>query len=207
VKTRLAAAVGDEAAFRLHRAMVADGRDRLRRAARAGWEVKILWADGPPPSPALRARLRRRPGEGLQHGADLGERMAAALEEGLGTGSPACVLIGTDSPTLRDERLTEAREALRRVDLVFGPADDGGYYLVGARRPVPEVFRGLPWGTGGVLAGSLAAAEAAGADVALLAPHFDVDEAPDLERLRRELAAGGAATARHTGRALREMHR
>jgi rSAM/selenodomain-associated transferase 1 len=189
VKTRLAGRLGQEGALALHRAMLEDTRERLeglRREGRA--ETRLLWADDLPPGEDLRARLGAHPEEGLQEGADLGERLAAAFEEGLGGGRPAVLVLGSDSPTLPRGRLREGLDALEGSDLVFGPCPDGGYYLVGARRRVPEVFRDIPWGGEEVLATSLEAARRAGATVHLLPPHTDVDRPADLLALWTELS-------------------
>lgn len=189
VKTRLAARLGEEGALEMHRAMLEDNRERLERLRHAGIaETRLLWADGPPPGEDLRARLGAHPDEGLQEGADLGERLCGAIERGLAEGRPAVLVLGSDCPTLPEKRPGEALAALAEADLVFGPCPDGGYYLVGARRPVPEVFRDIPWGGEEVLARSLEAARAAGASVHLLPPHADVDRPADLLALWTELS-------------------
>ena len=90
----------------------------------------------------------------------------------------------------RSAYLDRARAALRSVDLVFGPSDDGGYYLVGQRCLEPGLFRDIPWGTADVLAATLARLDPG--RVALLPSWYDVDRPDDLERLRRELDAGAA---------------
>ncbi|HEX7124231.1 MAG TPA: DUF2064 domain-containing protein, partial [Thermodesulfobacteriota bacterium] len=82
------------------------------------------------------------------------------------------------------------------ADLVLGPADDGGYYLIGLRSPQPSLFEGIPWSTGAVLAETRRRAEASGLRTALLPAWFDLDTAADLERLRRSL---GGDEGRRTG--------
>jgi rSAM/selenodomain-associated transferase 1 len=197
VKTRLARRLGEEGALELHRAMLEDTRERLDRLRQAGRaETRLLWADGPPAGEELRARLSTRSDEGLQEGADLGGRLNRAIGDGLGKGHPSVLVLGSDSPTLPEKRLHEALASLEEADLVFGPCPDGGYYLVGARRPVPEVFRDIPWGGGEVLARSLEAARKAGASTRLLGEHADVDRPADLIALRAELSPAGSEAAR-----------
>jgi glycosyltransferase A (GT-A) superfamily protein (DUF2064 family) len=83
------------------------------------------------------------------------------------------------------------------TDAVFGPAEDGGYYLVGLRRSVPAVFQGITWSTPVVLAQTLRAAAAAGLRVHLLPPWYDVDTGTDLGRLARDLEDNGSVAC-HT---------
>jgi glycosyltransferase A (GT-A) superfamily protein (DUF2064 family) len=95
------------------------------------------------------------------------------------------VIIGTDSPTVPIAYIDEARRQLARVDLVFGPSEDGGYYLAGQRRLCPEIFLDIAWGGSGVLAATLDRVEPE--RVALLPRWYDVDRPEDLARLRAAL--------------------
>jgi hypothetical protein len=112
--------------------------------------------------------------------------------------------IGVDAPHLPAAFLAEAVAALAAdAEVVLGPADDGGYYLIGLAAPVPELFQAIPWGTPGVLAATLAAVRRRGLHLRLLPPCFDVDAPADLERLRAVLARGEVClpeTARVLGR-------
>ncbi len=71
-------------------------------------------------------------------------------------------------------------------DAVFIPAEDGGYVLLGLRKPCPEIFQNIPWSTSETLSATLANAERAGRKIALMPPLFDVDTLADLERATRE---------------------
>jgi glycosyltransferase A (GT-A) superfamily protein (DUF2064 family) len=82
------------------------------------------------------------------------------------------------------------------ADVVLGPCDDGGYYLVGVRAPRPALFDGIPWSTGGVLAATLERARGLGLRVSVLPAWFDVDTEGDLRRLHAEMRAADAAPAR-----------
>jgi hypothetical protein len=107
--------------------------------------------------------------------------MARALNRALGDGVERVVLVGADCPGLRVGILQDAFEALGRADLVFGPAADGGYYLVGTRRRGAPLFEGIDWGTDRVLSQTLERARNAGLSVELVAELRDVDTPQDLE--------------------------
>jgi uncharacterized protein len=122
-----------------------------------------------------------------QQGTDLGSRMHAAINDRLAAGATHVVLIGSDLPNLPPAHVEAAFVELEAGrDLVLGPAEDGGYYLIGMRRPQPAIFSGIDWGTPGVLKQTLAAAARAGLDVALIEPWYDVDQPDDLRRARSE---------------------
>ena len=87
-----------------------------------------------------------------QVGADLGARMAQASADLFARGYQRVVIVGTDLPTMTAPALGEAFALLSTHDLVLGPALDGGYYLLGLRRPAPELFSDIPWSTDRVLA-------------------------------------------------------
>lgn len=115
----------------------------------------------------------------VQVSGDLGSRMQAALHRALAQGVRQVVLLGTDVPQMTAEHIRAAFEALAAHDLVLGPSRDGGYWLVGCRRPV-DVFRNVAWGTSQVLAQTLAAARTQGLSVAQLEPLNDMDTPEDL---------------------------
>ena len=120
---------------------------------------------------------------------DLGGRMLAAART-LFDASPAPVLLlGTDAPTLPAEAIEEAASALGSHDISIIPSSDGGYVLLGWRRPVGAVFRGVNWSTEAVFRQTLRGAEGAGLSVYEGEPWYDVDEPGDLARLGEELGA------------------
>jgi rSAM/selenodomain-associated transferase 1 len=128
-----------------------------------------------------------------QDGADLGARLDRLLTDLLADGYPAAIALDADSPTLPTGFLRRACAHLLEgtADVVLGPCEDGGYYLVGLREPAPVLFREIPWSTPAVLDATLARARELGLRVALLPRWFDVDREDDLARLR----AGGAPGA------------
>jgi rSAM/selenodomain-associated transferase 2 len=117
--------------------------------------------------------------------------MDNAFSESFLDGIKRVVLVGTDCPGLGQSHLKRAFQGLRRKDLVLGPANDGGYYLIGLRRPVPELFCGIPWGTGDVMERTLHAAAASGLRVVLLDPLGDVDRPEDIGAWESEIRASG----------------
>jgi rSAM/selenodomain-associated transferase 2 len=102
-------------------------------------------------------------------------------------------LIGTDCPGIRATHLARAFQALRRKDVVIGPARDGGYYLIGLRQPAHELFEGIPWGTAVVLERTLDAAAANGLKVELVDLLDDVDRPEDIRVWDEEVRAGGVS--------------
>jgi rSAM/selenodomain-associated transferase 1 len=119
-----------------------------------------------------------------QEGHDLGERMTAAFRRLFAEGYRAVAIIGTDSPDLSPEFVREAYLMLESgpADVVFGPSEDGGYYLLAMKQLQEGLFRDVPWSSDVVLHRSLEHAATAGIRVALLPVWHDVDTADDLHR-------------------------
>jgi hypothetical protein len=150
-----------------------------------------------------------------QRGADLGERLFHAAEDFFAAGYQSMCLINSDSPTLPPALLREAVDALRAPGdrLILGPAEDGGYYLIGLKRAHPRLFEEIAWSTASVLASTLDRAREIGLETKLLPPWYDVDDAISLGWLCRELFfakahGGGTQTgyaAPHTREYLRQL--
>lgn len=179
VKTRLAAGIGAEQALAVYRELLA-----LTAAAVATAEVPAtVWlAEAPasadprqprPEWPGLPWRVQPATGS-------LGARMAQAFTEALGAGAGRVIIIGTDCPGLNAGLLHRAFDQLLDHDLVVGPADDGGYYLLGMKQLHPELFANKDWSTATVLPDTLADAGRLGLRVARLPTLHDVDSAQDL---------------------------
>ena len=113
---------------------------------------------------------------------NLGDRMQAAFSDAFQKGARRVVLCGTDIPELKTDHLEQAFEALAVNDLVIGPGMDGGYWLIGMNRPA-DLFEGIMWGTGAVLAQTLALAKKQHLKVKKLKSLNDIDTAEDLEQL------------------------
>lgn len=189
VKTRLAAGIGEVAALAVYRELLA-----LTAAAVAAAQVPAtVWLAAAPAGEAP-AALPRPEWPGLpwrvQPSAEsLGARMAHAFEEAFESGAGRVVIIGTDCPGLGAALLTRAFDELLTHDVVLGPADDGGYYLLGMNKLEAELFQNKSWSTAAVLPATLADAARLGLRVVLLPTLPDVDSASDLARWRS--AAGG----------------
>jgi len=181
VKTRLAAALGDDAAAAIYHQLI-DATFTYAVAARTQRIVGAieLWCTPDSASPFF-IELAKRHGASrhAQAAGNLGDRMSAALLDALAR-APAALLIGTDCPTLGVAGLAAAAAALDRADVVLAPAEDGGFVLVGARVPIP--FDGVRWSTGHTLADTRESYRRAGVRWVELPMCWDVDEPADLER-------------------------
>ncbi len=115
-----------------------------------------------------------------QSDGDLGARMSAAFQTSFDLGIDKVVIIGTDCPKLKLEIIAKAFDELSDQDLVLGPAKDGGYYLIGMRRRIPELFDGIKWGTDEVFGDTLAIAQNLDLSIAVLPTLADIDRPDDL---------------------------
>jgi len=189
VKTRLAGHLGNIGATRLYRRML---WQTLEMAVGADLCPVELWCAPTRDHPFFR-RCRRELGVSLhrQQGADLGARMARAFSEALEHARGALV-IGGDCASVDS---TALRQSLGWLDggvpAVLGPAEDGGYVLLGLARPAPGLFRRMPWSTARVLPLTRRRLRASGLAWRELSMGFDVDDPASLRRLRRLRAAQG----------------
>jgi hypothetical protein len=118
----------------------------------------------------------------------------------------AALLVGSDIPWLTADHAREAIAVLEtRGGVVLGPADDGGYYLIGMTWPIDRLFKDIAWGTRSVLTDTLRAAERLGVDARLIRSAYDVDTMADLRRFERELAQGPADACPHLRQWLSEI--
>ena len=115
--------------------------------------------------------------------------MQAAFAHMFQHGAKSAILIGSDCPLLESNLVRQAFTALRNNDLVLGPAADGGYYLIGLRRPAPELFRLRHWSHPGVLKATLNIASKLNLSSRTLPTLSDIDQGEDLPRLGGELLA------------------
>ncbi len=115
-----------------------------------------------------------------QESGDLGRRMSSAISRAFAAGMAKVIIIGTDCPAVNPSILTEAFNALKRQNLVLGPAEDGGYYLIGLNYPIPQLFNQIQWGTARVLAQTKNIANKLGLTVHYLPVLADVDRPEDL---------------------------
>ena len=199
VKTRLSPRLPAAARARLYHAFVADKLEQLRTLRGA-----IPWLVYTPPNEEPWFRELAGPGVRLvaQCEGTLGERVAGAFSA-LFAQHAGVILVDSDTPNLPANYLQAAVDAIARAaPLVIGPADDGGFYLVGLSRPEPRLFDAIEWSSTRTRALTLAAATRLGLPVQLLPPWYDVDRPEDLVRLERDLARDAGAAAPHSWAAL-----
>lgn len=135
-----------------------------------------------------------------QEGSDLGARLDNAISAYLSRGYERVVIMNSDGPTLPSAYLSEAFAALGASDVVLGPSEDGGYYLIGVKQPVPHLLRGVQMSTSTVAADTIALAVEQNLSVHLLPPWYDVDDAASLRRLIKEVKDGSRPGTTHTHR-------
>jgi len=205
VKTRLTPPLTAAGAAELYRCFLLDKIEQVRALEDTHAVVAYTPAD------ASRVFEELAPGFELlpQCGPELGARLANGLAQLLAHGHAGAVAIDSDTPTLPTAFLQQGVDILRRgeSDVVIGPCDDGGYYLIGVRAERPELFDNMPWSTPEVLPETLRRARAAGLTTVCLPEWFDVDTAADLERLRASLIEPGDKIAEQTMRFLAERGR
>jgi rSAM/selenodomain-associated transferase 1 len=203
-KTRLAAFVGADAAAMLSACFLRDVATAIElvpeHLGRKGYAVYA-----PAEAEAEMRRIMPCSFDLLaQADAQFEDVLFGAIDRLLQRGHDCVVLVNGDSPTLPPAFLVSAIEALRRPGdrMVLGPADDGGYYLIGLKHACRHVFTEIPWGTADVTRLTLLRASEIGLEVVLLPEWYDVDDGETLQLLRDELAGqpsqfngGGAASA------------
>ena len=212
-KTRLVPTLSPAEAARLSAAFIRDAAEKIAMAAReapidgyiaytpadAAAEFAPLLADGTGLLPSRRSGL--------------GFSLHDAVEDLLGAGFGAVCLINSDSPTLPISVLVDAARALAEPGdrLVLGPAEDGGYYLIGVKRLHIRLFADIAWSTAAVFAQTMARAREIGLETVVLPHWYDVDDIASLQRLAAELHGlpedGAAGPARQTAAFLRGLLR
>ena len=192
-KTRLLRQVDVGRAEPLRRALLLDTMDVVRSL-----EHTVPWlAFSPSRATAEMAEasdgafhlLPQRPGS-------LGDRLIGVFDHLFLAGYAGVLIIGSDLPTLRVDFLRSALLTLaaEHDPIVLGPAEDGGYYLVGLRTPHPELFEEIPWGSDRVLSATLAVAESRQLQAILLPSWYDVDSPLDLRRVAADAGEVGKRT-------------
>lgn len=179
VKNRLAATVGEERALAIYLLMAAHARkislsmpvDRVVYYSEFS-DSEDNW---------LNCDFQKR----LQHGSDLGEKMKNAFEESFNSGYESVCIIGTDCLELTEDILFMAFDTLKHRDAVIGPAADGGYYLLGMNRFVPELFNNKNWSTSSVCGDTIQDLKHLHCSYHVLPTLHDVDHESDLPQYLR----------------------
>jgi rSAM/selenodomain-associated transferase 1 len=179
VKTRLAATIGDNAAFAVFDKL---SRHTAKVAAVVDVVKQVFYSDYIPPEDLWSPDLFQKE---IQQGNSLGERMSNAFAAVFERGFQPAVIIGTDCPELNGTILEKAFEVAGEYDVTLGPAADGGYYLIGTHRHLPALFENIQWSTANVLTDTISICRANELSYYLLPMLHDVDEEKDLVHLSK----------------------
>jgi hypothetical protein len=193
VKSRLAAAVGDEAALELYKNFALDVIDA---SCTSGYPFRICFYP-PDAEEAIAAWLVGHPAA-PQFGNDLGERMELAFKQIFSEGFTSAILVGSDIPGIAPAVFHEALESLKKSDAVIGPSADGGYYLIGFNRSsfLTRVFRGISWSTETVFRDTMDILQGSSLRVHLVSRLKDVDTLADLKAFFERNRKSGADKSR-----------
>lgn len=183
VKTRLAAATGEQQASRIYRAFVETLVARLSDLAQ---RRVLVFA---PIERADNFAKMAKPGWAIepQANGDLGARMKSYFDSAFSQGARSVVLLGSDSPDIPRNFIEQAFELLEHFPVVLGPSEDGGYYLIAACDKTPPVFDHIAWSTPAVWEETVTQLERAELRFGQLPTWYDVDEAESLNRLVEHL--------------------
>ena len=205
VKTRLGATIGYGSAAALYRAFLTDLVERFTPVEQEH-SFTLAWAC--PPGPGQLQEIVGADAWILtQRGTDFAERLYNLAADMETTGVRRLVIMSSDSPHLATSLVHDAFRLTQPGRVVLGPAEDGGYYLIGFDLTLgaPDLFRGILMSTPYVLQETMARAMALHFSVRLLPATFDVDEVGDLERLAAELARGGSPACPRTHAMLQRL--
>ena len=187
VKTRLAESIGDDAALAAYQTML---RDLLASIGQPSpeIEIEILWAPtGNANGESLANAFGNLP-TAMQTGDTLGDRLSMAFSERFFFhATQKIVAIGVDDPSLSRELIDHALALLDSCEWVVGPAEDGGYYLIGCRAAAfdPSIFQDVAWGTDSVFTTTISKIAEWQSNIAVLPLRWDIDVAADWERYQR----------------------
>lgn len=181
VKTRLAADIGDNQALRVYQKLLAYTRavvQKLRVTKQVWYSSRINssddWED---------EHFEKK----LQKGKHLGERMLEAFRVGFEESFRRVVIIGSDCPALSDKHLTSAFQKLEFHDVVLGPSQDGGYYLLGMNHFIPELFIDKSWSSESLYGETIQTLEKLGKSWCELEELNDIDTLDDLNKSSFEI--------------------
>jgi hypothetical protein len=186
VKTRLAQDVGPEEAADIYRHLV----QRLVRQFPMTLNLRVCFTPAEEEQTVREWLGPQLDAQGIewqlepQFEGDLGQRMSAAFAMAFADGAEKVLIIGSDTPGINNSHFQETWDALEEVDVVIGPAQDGGYYLLGLRAYVPELFEDVPWSSEETLDATMERAMEAGLEVSWLEELNDIDTLEDWQQLR-----------------------
>ena len=178
VKTRLAQYIGKEKAAHIY-SVIAEAI--IHRVSKSREYKTIIFFDPPERKSDVENWLPNNDCKFLpQEGNSLGERMANAFSKAFSLGAEKAVIIGTDCMDISNDLISEAFATLDITDVILGPAEDGGYYLLGLKKLIPEIFNHIDWSTDRVLNQTLKTLREKGLRFQLLQTLKDIDTANDL---------------------------
>jgi rSAM/selenodomain-associated transferase 1 len=198
-KTRLSPPLTPQLASQLYECFLLDTLDRMRQVK--GAQKVIAYFGEPEYFQRIAPDFQLIP----QEGADLGTRLDHALTAYLLKGYQHVVIMDSDSPTLPPGFLSQSfTELADGADVVLGPCEDGGYYLIGIKKPAPRLLRGVQMSTPRVAAETIALAKEEGLNLVSLPVWYDVDDLESLSRLSKEIKEKKQLEAIHTRRFLEQ---
>ncbi|WP_111682231.1 TIGR04282 family arsenosugar biosynthesis glycosyltransferase [Winogradskyella tangerina] len=171
VKTRLAKTIGDYGAFEVYSELV---KITETATSKLSIDKRIYFSN------AIVESKWGQHYKAVQDGEDLGERMLNAFKDGFEAGYKKIVLIGSDLPDINEDHIKKGIEALAQSEVVFGPAEDGGYYLIGLSKLIPEIFINKPWSQSNLLKETLQELQSLDQKVITLDTLNDIDTYEDL---------------------------
>jgi rSAM/selenodomain-associated transferase 1 len=173
VKTRLAKTIGNEGAFKVYKALV----DVTEQAtSNIQTDKRIYFSD------TIVDSKWQNSYKTVQNGNDLGERMKNAFQDGFKDGYESIILIGSDLPNISSSIVKHGLDELNKKEIVFGPAEDGGYYLIGMNKPNNFIFENKPWSESMLLESTLNELKSKNITVSLLETLNDIDTFEDLKQ-------------------------
>lgn len=173
VKTRLAKSIGDHAALNIYKKLI-------NTTENATSKLKVdrhIYFSGP-----ISNEYWKLDSKTIQQGSDLGERMLNAFKKSFSKGYNRIVLIGSDLPEISEQIINNALTKLGKNEVVFGPSQDGGYYLVGMSCLQECIFKNKPWSSNTLLEETLAELKQKNVDVSLMKTLNDIDTFDDLKQ-------------------------
>lgn len=184
VKTRLSSCLSETQRLRLYKAFL---KDTVSVAKDIQCEQKILAYDSESENPKYLKKITSSFIFYKQEGKNLGEKMHRAFQFAARNKASKIVIIGSDSPTLPIGYIKDAFCRLSKNDVVLGPSYDGGYYLIGLKKPCQGLFRDIKWGSDEVLEKTLKKVNVLNKKTVLMNKWYDVDRLEDLNYLKRDL--------------------
>lgn len=200
-KTRLSPPLTPEQASALYECFLFDTLDHMRQVEETQKVIAYLPLDAQDYFQRVAPEFELVP----QTGDDLGARLDHALTWHLSMGYDHAIIMDSDSPTLPSHYLSQGFIALSNgADVILGPCDDGGYYLIGLKKPAPRLLREVHMSTPTVAAETIALAKEEGLNLVTLPTWYDVDDIASLARLMKEIEELEPTSSKHTRQFLQQ---